>query len=71
MCFTESVFSRLGDVDVWPSMPKCTWRHLHLCAFVFFALYKFFRSRSSEEEDNGAGPRWTDDECVHLMTTKA
>lgn len=76
MCFTEVVFSRLGDVDVWPSMHKRTWTHLHLCAFVFFCWFFLrFVNLSAQgrpkKGDNGAGPWWMDDECVHLMTTKA
>lgn len=43
-----------------------------ICACcLFFLLYKFSIQGRLEKRDNGLGPGWTDDECVHFMTTKA
>lgn len=50
----------------------------YLCVFVIFIYFfpplrfinfpfKVVRRR----RDNGLGPGWTDDECVHFVTTKA
>lgn len=66
------MFALLGDVDVCTSMHVCGRLCLYLCVFViFFSLYKFSIQGRPEKRDNGLGPGWTDDECVHFMTTKA
>lgn len=43
------------------------------CVFVIIILwlYKFSTQGRRRMRDNGVGPGWTDDECVHFMTTKA
>lgn len=65
------MFAVLGDVDVCTTMHVCASLCLYLCVFVIFPLYKFSIQGRPEKRDNGLGPGWTDDECVHFMTTKA
>lgn len=65
------MFVVLGDVDVCARMHVCTRLRLYLCVFVIFSLYKCSIQGRPKKRDNGLGPGWTDDECVHFMTTKA
>ncbi len=65
------MFAVLEDVDVCASMDVCVRLCLYLCVSVIFSLYKFSIQGHPEKRHNGLGPGWTDDECVHFMTTKA
>lgn len=67
------MFAVLGDVDVCTSMRVCAASvFVFVCVcYFFFSLYKFSIQGRPEKRDNGLGPGWTDDECVHFMTTKA
>lgn len=60
----------LGEADVCAGVHEGTTLFVFVC-FLFFIFYKISFQGRLAKRDNALGPEWTDDKCVHFMTTKA